>query len=95
MISIRAAKTCIVPDMFYHRVFKRVCKTCALVAAALTLPVLAYAGTDNGKGNSGQNNGKQNGHLAVPEELSPVWMLLPISGVVMLLSWRRLSRAKT
>jgi hypothetical protein len=95
MISIRAAKTCIVPDMFYHRVFKRVCKTCALVAAALTLPVLAYAGTDNGKGNSGQNNGKQNGHLAVPEELSPVWMLLPISGVVMLLSWQRLSRAKT
>ena len=67
---------------------------CALVALALTLPVLAYAGTDSGKGNNGQNNGKQNGHLAVPEELNPVWMLLPISGVAMLLFWRRLSRAK-
>ena len=44
---------------------------------------------------NGQNNGQQNGHLAVPEELNPVWMLLPISGVVMLLSWRRISRAKT
>ena len=81
--------------MLYPGVFKRVCRICALVAAALVLPVLAYAGTDNGKGNNGQNNGKQNGHLAVPEELNPVWMLLPISGVVMLLSWRRISRAKT
>jgi hypothetical protein len=79
------------PNMFYPGVFKRVCRICALVAAALVLPVLAYAGTDNGKGNNGQNKG----HHKVPEEVSPVWMLLPISGVVMLLSWRRISRAKT
>jgi hypothetical protein len=84
--------------MLYPGVFKRVCRICALVAAALVLPVLAYAGTDNGKGNNGQNNGQQNGHHkdppAVPE-VNPVWILLPISGVVMLLSWRRISCAKT
>jgi hypothetical protein len=79
------------PNMLYPGVFKRVCRICALVAATLVLPVLAYAGTDNGKGNHGQNKG----HHKVPEEVSPVWMLLPISGVVMLLSWRRISRAKT
>jgi hypothetical protein len=80
--------------MLYPGVFKRVCRICALVAAALVLPVLAYAGTDNGKGNNGQNNGHHKDSHAVPEELNPVWMLLPISGVVMLLSWRRISRAK-
>jgi hypothetical protein len=31
------------------------------VAAASILPALAYAGTDNGKGNYGQNNDNQNG----------------------------------
>ena len=84
--------------MFYLGVFRRICKICALLAATLVLPILAYAGTDNGNGNDGQNNGQQNGHHkdppAVPE-VNPAWVLLPISGVVMLLSWRRLSRAKT
>jgi hypothetical protein len=60
----------------------------------LVLPVLAYAGTDNGKGNNGQNNGHHKDPPVVPE-VNPVWMLLPISGMVMLLSWRRISRAKT
>jgi hypothetical protein len=32
-----------------------------LAAAALSLPVLAHAGTDNGKGNDYQNNGNQYG----------------------------------
>jgi hypothetical protein len=95
MFSIVPQKCRSFSNMLYPRVFKRVCRICALVAATLILPALAYAGTDNGKGNNGQNNGKQNGHLAVPDEVSPVWMLLPISGVVMLLSWRRISRAKT
>jgi hypothetical protein len=30
-----------------------------LAAAALIFPALAQAGTDNGKGNCGQNNGHQ------------------------------------
>ena len=83
--------------MLHPGVFKRACRIYALVGATLILPVLAYAGTDNGKGNNGQNNGQQNRHHkdppAVPE-VNPVWILLPISGVAMLLSWRRVSRAK-
>jgi hypothetical protein len=93
-----AAKYPTLTNMFYPGVLKRVCRLCAIVAAALILPALAYAGTDNGKGNNGQNNGQQNGHHkdppAVPE-VNPFWLLLPISGAVMLLSWRQISRAKT
>ena len=36
-------------------------KACVVLAATLILPVLANAGTDNGKGNDRQNNGNQNG----------------------------------
>jgi hypothetical protein len=71
---------------------------CALVAAALVLPVLAYAGTHNGNGNNGQIHGQQYGHHKDPPvvpEVNPVWLLLAILGAVTLLSWRRLSRAKT
>jgi hypothetical protein len=92
--SIVQQKCDSLPNMLYPGVFKRVCRICALVAAALVLPVLAYAGTDNGKGNNGQNKGHHKDPPVVPE-VNPVWMLLPISGVVMLLSWRRISRAKT
>jgi hypothetical protein len=101
--------------MFYREVCKRICKICALVAATLILPVLAYAdagrasgpgndnarvafaGRDNGTGNNGKNNGKQYGHDNVPvvPEVNPVWVLLPFSGAVLLLSWRRFSCAKT
>jgi hypothetical protein len=68
-----------------------------LLAATLILPILAYAGTDDGKGNNGKNNGKQYGHDKIPvvPEVNPVWVLLPFSGAVLLLSWRRFSRAKT
>jgi hypothetical protein len=40
----------------------RICKVFALSAATLILPVLTYAGMDNGKGNDGHNNGNQFGH---------------------------------
>jgi hypothetical protein len=83
--------------MLHPRLFKQICKIGALLAATLVLPVLAYAGTDNGIGNDGQNNGQQKRHHkdppAVPE-VNPVWVLLPLSGAVLLLSWRRFSRAK-
>jgi hypothetical protein len=49
-------------------------KVCALFTATLILPALAFAGTDHSIGNSGQNNGNQNGQnkgthpvAAVPE----------------------------
>jgi hypothetical protein len=74
----------------------RVRKISALVGAALLLPALAFAGTDNGKGNDGQNNGKQNGRdkIAVTPEANTGWAILPIAGVVLLLSWRHLTRTK-
>jgi hypothetical protein len=83
--------------MVYTGASKGICKICALLAATLILPILAYAGTDNGKGNDGKNNGHQYGHDKVPivPEVNPVWVLLPFSGAVLLLSWRRFSRAKT
>jgi hypothetical protein len=78
--------------MFY----KRIGKICALLAATLILSTAAYAGTDNGTGNNGKNNGIQSGHNNVPvvPEVNPVWVLLPFTGAVLLLSWRRFSRAK-
>jgi hypothetical protein len=74
----------------------RVRKIAALVTAALILPALAFAGIDNGKGTGRQNSGKQNGRkIAVTPEANTGWALLPIAGVVFLLSWRQLTRAKT
>jgi hypothetical protein len=74
----------------------RICKIFLSVATALILPALAYAGTDNGNGNGGQNNGYQNGHNKTPvvPEANAGWVLAPLIGVVLLLSWRQLARAK-
>jgi transcriptional regulator GlxA family with amidase domain len=47
MFSIVAGKIRTLPAMLYHGVLKRVCRICALVAATLMLPVLAYAGKGN------------------------------------------------
>jgi hypothetical protein len=86
-------------QVFRFRVFKQLGKIFALIAATLTLPMLAYiskAGTDNGQGNDGQNNGKQNGHhqgVPVVPEVNTGWVLVPVAGAVLLLSWRRFSRA--
>ena len=74
----------------------RVRKIAALITAAVILPALTFAGTDNGKGNGGQNNGNQNGRnrtSPVPEATSG-WVLAPIAGILLLLSWRQLTRAK-
>ena len=71
-------------------------KVCALLAATLVLPVLAFAGTDNGKGNNGQNNGNQYGRdkvSAVPEA-NAGWVLIPFFGIVLLFSARHLFRGK-
>jgi hypothetical protein len=74
-------------------------KISALVAACLILPALAFAGTDNGKGNNGQNDGKQDDrnerhNLRPVPEPNAGWVLVPIVGAVLLLSWRQLARAK-
>jgi len=59
----------------------RIGKACALVAAALVLPLLASA-------QPGQNA------PSVPDEVNTVWLLVPVLGGLLLYSWRRLSKAK-
>jgi hypothetical protein len=86
--------------MFRFVVSKQVGKIFALIAATLALPVLAYigkAGIDHGRDNDGQNNNHQNDHHHVPvvPEVNTVWVLVPVAGAVLLLSWRRFSRAET
>ena len=82
--------------MNYSRLQNRLRLACALLATTLFLPVMAYAGTDNGKGNNGQNKGNQNGHDKIPvvPEANAGWVLIPFFGTVLLFSWRQFSRAK-
>ena len=75
-------------------------KIFALLAATLILPALAYAGTDNGKGNNGQNNGHQYGKgnndpstSAVPEANTGI-VLIPFVGAVLVFSSLQLLRLK-
>jgi hypothetical protein len=76
----------------------RIGKTCALVAATLILPALAYANpngtTQNGTTQNGttQNGTGQNG--TVMPEVNPVWVLVPFLGAVLVLSSLQLTRAK-
>jgi hypothetical protein len=67
--------------------FTRKCKICALVGTTSVLSMLAYAATDNEFGNVEPD-------AVIRDDVDPVWILLPLSGAVMLLSWRRFSRAK-
>ncbi len=73
-------------------------KVCALVAATLLLPALAYAGHENGKGNDDKNNGRGNDrgdkHIPVVPEANAGWVLVPFFGVVLLFSAQRLFRVK-
>jgi hypothetical protein len=87
----------------YLKIHNRISKVCALAAATLILPVLAYAGHDNGKGNNGENNGKgDNGngndrgdkHIPVVPEANAGWVLIPFFGAVLLYSWRQSSRSR-
>jgi hypothetical protein len=80
------------------RFLNRLGKICAVLAVTFILPVLGYAGTDNGTGNGGQNNGKQNGHdsdnVPVAPEPNVAWVLVPFFGAVLLFSARQLFRPK-
>ena len=88
--------------MLYLRIHNRISKICALIAATLIIPMLAYAGTDHGKGNKGQNNGKQNGHdkvptvsnkvPAVPEGGPGIVLLITTIGAILVFSARLSSR---
>src|SRR6266404_8656289 len=87
------------PLMKYRRLQNHIRKVFAFIAVALILPALTYAGTDNGKGNDGQNNGNQYGKTnngdpsvsSVPEA-NPVIVLIPFVGAVLLVSSLQLLR---
>lgn len=91
--------------MTYTSSFHYLRKIFALVAATLILPALAHAGTgtDNGKGNDGQNNGNQYGKdkgdpvvSNVPEANTAI-VLIPFLGAVLVVGsmhlWRRQKNA--
>ena len=73
-------------------------KICALMAAILILPGLAFAGHDHGKGNDDENNGRENNRkdkdIPVVPEANAGWVLIPFFGAVLLFSWRRISHAQ-
>jgi hypothetical protein len=74
----------------------RIGKACALVAATLILPALAYAQSTYQNGQNGTQNG-QNGtkqNVPVVPEVNTAWVLVPFLGGVLLYSWRRLSKGK-
>jgi len=63
-------------------------KLCALVAAALILPALAYA-SQNGQGGNNNNQGN-----SVPEGGPGIVLLITTIGAVVLFSARRPSQSK-
>jgi hypothetical protein len=65
-------------------------KICALLTVASILPVLAFAGD---KYKRDKDKGDKEGPRPVPAT-NAAWALVPIGGVVLLLSWRQLARAK-
>ena len=75
-------------------------KVCALVAATLILPALAYADRDHEKNNNRDKREHRGGdrdpanHISVVPEANAAWVLIPFVGAVLLFSWRQFSRAK-
>ena len=78
-----------------HDFYKRVGKVCALVAATSLLPLLAYADKDKdkGKGDNDRDDRQHHKDPVVPE-VNAAWVLVPFVGAVLILSYRRFSRAK-
>jgi len=84
--------------MKFSRLQNHVLKFFAVVTASLMLPGLALAGTDNGKGNDGNQNGKtKNGDPSVSSvpEANPVIVLIPFVGAVLLVSSLQLLRRRS
>jgi hypothetical protein len=79
-------------NMFIPKVHKSIGKVCALVAASLILPVLAYAGDGN---DQGQNDNSQGTH-SVPDGGPGIVLLTTAIGAVLLFgATQRRSRAET
>lgn len=94
--------------MSSFRLHYRILKGCALIAATLVLPALAYADRDHDdhdRGISRDSDEHRAGdrdrddrdrycHIPIVPEASAGWVLIPFVGAVLLFSWRRFSRAK-
>jgi hypothetical protein len=78
----------------------RIPKVCALLAATLILPALAYADRDQDRGNNRDNDDHRGGdrdrddHIPAVPEANAGWVLIPFVGAVLLFSWRQFSRVK-
>jgi hypothetical protein len=98
----------IMKKMKYPQLHNHVRKVCALVAASLILPALAYAGHDNDSGRENHWRGDNDEHhgrgdndehhgdprvSAVPEA-NPGIVLMPFVGAVLLFSSLQLLRLK-
>jgi hypothetical protein len=87
--------------MSSFRLHNRIRKGCALFAATLILPTLAYADRDQDRGNNrdkdehwGRDRDRDDRIPIVPEA-NAGWVLIPFVGAVLFFSWRQFSRAKT
>ena len=75
--------------------YKRVGKVCALVAATSLLPLWAYADKDKDKGKEDKDRDDRHHEKdPVVPEVNAAWVLVPVVGAVLVLSYRRFSRAK-
>jgi hypothetical protein len=92
-------------DINFPYLTVRAGKLSALLAASFVLPALAFAGSDNGKGNSGSNNGNQYGkgdkggrggdpQISSVPEANPGIVLIPFVGAVLIFSSIQLLRMK-
>jgi hypothetical protein len=84
----------------YPRSKSRVHNVCALVAASLILPAMAFADRDHDRDNVRDNHEQREGdrdrddHIPVVPEANAGWVLIPFVGAVLLFSWRQFNRAK-
>ena len=85
--------------MSSFRLHNRIPKVCALLAATLILPALAYADRDEDRGNNRdkdehRGDRDRDDHIPVVPEANVGWVLIPFVGAVLLFSWRQFSRVK-
>ena len=88
--------------MLYFVLQDHICKrVCALVAAALMLPVLAFARGHDSSDRKDENrwgdhdtDGDRDRHIPVVPETNAGWVLVPFFRAVLLFSARRFYRAE-
>jgi len=77
-------------NMFIPKVHKSIGKVCALVAATLVIPVLAYADVNNNNNNNGGP-----GQNAVPDGGPGIVLMITALGAVLVFAGIQRSRAKS